>query len=166
VYGTLENGRVEEYFESHTLTPTDIRYTQISRWIAVRMAELHSVDVKIVEGAFSHRDGSIRDKAWDIGVTRNVNSWISLARKVVALEGFPASSSGRHVDLDLFAKEWEQYLRWLASIEKVQSPSPRVFAHNDAQCGNLLRLTKVKQGAPEPHQVCLSQESLHLFDLR
>lgn len=48
VLGTFHNGRVEEYFESRPLTKEEIRDPKISRWIAYRMRELHSVDLRIM----------------------------------------------------------------------------------------------------------------------
>ncbi|KAJ3918181.1 kinase-like protein [Lentinula edodes] len=52
VYGTFENGRMEEYFPSKTLTAEDMRDPQISRWIGARMSELHSVPIEVTEERF------------------------------------------------------------------------------------------------------------------
>ena len=51
VYGTFENGRVEEHFDSTALTPPEMRDLQVSSWIGARMAELHQVDIGTVEGS-------------------------------------------------------------------------------------------------------------------
>ncbi|KAH9819424.1 kinase-like domain-containing protein [Melampsora americana] len=48
VLGTFHNGRVEEYFESRPLSKEEIRDSKISAWIATRMRELHSVDLRII----------------------------------------------------------------------------------------------------------------------
>lgn len=44
-------------------------------------------------------------------------------------------------------------MRWLKIFEKTEGISKRVFAHNDAQYGNLLRLERIKEGLPEHHQI-------------
>ena len=137
VYGTFENGRVEEYFESTTLTPSDIRDPTVSRWIGARMAELHSVDIDAVEGNSPPANG--KAKEWDIGAKNNVKAWLAPAEDVLKL---PVISDAIRAQLDLkaFKKEWSRYLQWLLTADDVNNGSRRVFAHNDAQYGNLLRL--------------------------
>ncbi|EGG03867.1 uncharacterized protein MELLADRAFT_89841 [Melampsora larici-populina 98AG31] len=58
VLGTFHNGRVEEYFESRPLTKEEIRDPKISRWIAYRMKELHSVDLRIISRRDEERSSS------------------------------------------------------------------------------------------------------------
>lgn len=45
ILGTFHNGRIEEYFDSRALHKEELRDARISRWIARRMRELHSVDL-------------------------------------------------------------------------------------------------------------------------
>ncbi|KAJ6627276.1 choline kinase, cytoplasm [Mycena sp. CBHHK59/15] len=150
VYGTFENGRVEEYFDSTTLTAADLRDPKISRWIGARMAELHSVDIEAVEGTSLDNRGE--GKGWEIGAKKNVKSWIHPAREVLAL---PAVSDAlrTEIDLDGFKAEWDNYMRWLASVDDVKRGSRRVYAHNDAQYGNLLLLTTRDKNLPEHRQL-------------
>ena len=145
IYGTFTNGRVEEYFDSVTLTATDIREPQISVYIAARMAELHSVDLKIIEGQ-SHGSDS------EFGLRKNVQSWLPHARDVLAL---PAISPAirKELDLNRFQIKWESYMRWLKAAH---ADAHSVLCHNDAQYGNILRLNRVEEGKPEHHQVRLS----------
>jgi choline kinase len=150
VYGTFENGRVEEYFDSVTLGPSDLRDQRISRLIGARMAELHSVDIAVVED--SSKEGEVG--GWEIGVKRNVKSWMPPAREVLALPNFP-DASRKELDIDSFEDEWREYLLWLSRFEAAEGPSRRVFSHNDAQCGNLLRLTKPGEGTAEHRQVII-----------
>lgn len=144
IYGTFENGRVEEYFESTTLTAQDIRDPEISRWVGARMAELHSVDIEVVEGA-----------GWKIGVEKSVQSWLVPARQVLRCPSLP-EGVGQELDLDAFQRDWDMYLLWLAKVDDVLAGSRRVFAHNDTQYGNLLRLKCPKNGAKDHRQVRLS----------
>lgn len=142
IYGTFTNGRIEEYFDSVTLTATDIRDPQISGYIGARMAELHGVDLDVIEGK-SHRSNL------EIGVRKNVRSWLPHARDILAL---PAISPAirKELDLDTFQIKWESYLRWLKAAHVDAHP---VLCHNYAQYGNILRLNSVEEGKPEHHQV-------------
>ena len=151
IYGTFSNGRIEEYFDSVTLDPSDIRDGKISRWIGARMAELHSVEITAVEGPLAV--GSLEGKSWEIGGKKNVKTWLPAAREVLA---HPSLDEGDRaaLNLDVFLEAWTRYLRWLSQIEKAEGASRRVFAHNDTQYGNLLRLTgKPAEGTPEHRQV-------------
>lgn len=60
VLGTFFNGRVEEYFESRALHKEELRDPRISRWIARRMRELHSVDLQRM---FELEDGKSRPRS-------------------------------------------------------------------------------------------------------
>jgi len=106
------------------------------------MAELHGVDLEITEGQ-SH--GSYPE----IGVRKNVESWLPHARDVLALSAiYPAIR--KELDLDRFQMMWESYMRWLKAAHVDVHP---VLCHNDAQYGNILRLNSVEEGKPEYHQV-------------
>lgn len=155
MYGTFENGRVEEYFDSTALTAADLRDSQISSWIGARMAELHQVDIAAVElHDLSNRlpTSTPAPQHWPRGVEKNVSSWLALAREVLAL---PAVSHElrKAMSLDEFESEWARYMRWLKDWEGQHGTSPVVFAHNDTQYGNLLRLNELSPDAPEHHQV-------------
>ncbi|KAJ7630606.1 choline kinase, cytoplasm [Roridomyces roridus] len=142
VYGTFENGRIEEYFESTTLTASDIRQPKISRWIGARMAELHSVDIDAVESSSD----------WEISAKKNVQAWLPPARQVLALPNVPGTLR-RDFDLDGFKKDWDKYMQWLATVDDPDRGSRRVYAHNDAQYGNLLLLSKRNDKVPEHRQL-------------
>ncbi|KAK7058312.1 hypothetical protein VNI00_001943 [Paramarasmius palmivorus] len=150
VYGTFENGRVEEYFDSNALTAEDMRDPQVSRWIGARMAELHSVDIEVIEETSDANRGE--GNGWEIAAKKNVKAWLGPAKEILQL---PALSQADREELDLvsFKKDWDRYMKWLASVDDVSGPSRRVFSHNDAQYGNLLRLTKVKDGLAPHRQI-------------
>ena len=152
VYGTFENGRIEEYFDSVTLTASDIRNPQISRWIGARMAELHSVDVDVV-------DGTSEGKKFQIAA--NVNSWVTSAKEVLRLPTV-SDSTRQELDLSRFKDEWNRYITW-AIREGRGLGSKRVFAHNDTQYGNLLRLKDRSGGIDEHRQVYAAIFSLDIL---
>ncbi|KAF9459434.1 choline kinase, cytoplasm [Collybia nuda] len=149
VYGTFENGRVEEYFESTTLTPSDIRDPTISRWIGARMAELHSVDIEAIEQTSTSRE---EGKRWEIGVRKNVKSWLVPAADVLALPSV-SDTIRAEFDLNTFKEDWKRYMTWLSTVDDVTNGSRRVFAHNDTQYGNLLRLQHPKEFVDEHRQI-------------
>ena len=156
VYGTFENGRVEEYFDSAALTAEDMRDLRTSSWIGARMAELHQVDVTAVtlqtRASTPPADADIADDTLQIGLKKNVQSWLAAAREVLALPTVPPELRSA-IDLESFEKEWERYLRWTEESEARVGASPIVFAHNDAQYGNLLKMARLSPGAPEHRQV-------------
>ena len=150
VYGTFENGRVEEYFDSTALTASEMRDPEVSSWIGARMAELHGVDIDVVE--YDAQSGDASERGIQLGVKKNVKSWLASAREVLALPSAPAAVR-ESLDLDRFEREWEQYMCWLDQKEKTDGASRRVFSHNDTQYGNLLRLRTLKEGQPAHRQV-------------
>ncbi len=151
IYGTFENGRIEEYFESTTLTSTDIRNSKISRWIGSRMAELHSVEISDVEMSPGEY-GATRETS----VSKNIAAWLGPAQEVLALPGV-LQTAKRELDLGRFRDEWAKYMRWLCKVDDVDSGSQRVFAHNDTQYGNLLRLKRAEKGLEDHRQVSWRQ---------
>ncbi|KIY51338.1 choline kinase, cytoplasm [Fistulina hepatica ATCC 64428] len=150
VYGTFENGRLEEYFDSTTLSAADLRDPSISSWIGARMAEFHSVDIDVVEETSPDKKGEGR--GWDIAAKLNVPLWLPYAYAVVASKHFPEPIR-KALDLDAFVEEWETYRNWLSVRDDRGHGSRRVFAHNDTQYGNILRLKAHKPGAPEHRQL-------------
>jgi len=142
VYGTFENGRFEEYFNSAALTAADLRDNQISRWIGARMAEFHQVDIREVEGSAFHEDG----------VKKSVKSWLAPAKGVLALPIVKASVRA-NLNLEGIPAEWDKYMKWLKAYESKEGANRRVFCHNDAQYGNILRLANLEEGVPEHRQI-------------
>ncbi|KAJ4499049.1 kinase-like protein [Lentinula lateritia] len=149
VYGTFENGRMEEYFPSKTLTAEDMRDPQISRWIGARMSELHSVPIEVIEESSPGKGGE--GNGWQLGAKRNVRSWLAPARDVLMHPTIPQSVQDEF-DLDKFQQQWESYLKWLSNVDDVHNGSRRVFAHNDTQYGNLLRLEGAEVRTRAPHR--------------
>lgn len=141
VYGTFDNGRIEEFFDSVTLTSSDIRDPQVSRWIAARMAELHCVDIEAV-------GGSADPQGYDS--LANVSSWLAPAEEVLALPGI-SNATRQELNIKRFKEEWAKFSSWVVTRSRTFG-TRRVFAHNDAQYGNLLRLKDGTQGGIEEHR--------------
>lgn len=79
VYGTFLNGRIEQFFPSRALTSVELREPKVSRGIARRMRELHTVDLKML-GYPEGRD--CVPTVW-----RCLEEWAALAEEVLtALE--------------------------------------------------------------------------------
>jgi len=110
------------------------------------MAELHGVDIATIEG--QSRGSNI-----EIGVCKNVHSWLPHARAVLALPAITPAVR-KELDLDRFQTKWASYMKWIKAAHV--DASHLVFCHNDAQYGNILRLNKVEKSTPEHHQVRLS----------
>ncbi|OBT93891.1 hypothetical protein VE01_08193 [Pseudogymnoascus verrucosus] len=142
--GTFRNGRFEEYFMSTTLTPKDLRDPETSKQIAKRMRELHDgielLETERDEGPF---------------VWRNWDKWVERCEHVISfLDTHPDTGGGKKVpawrerglvcgvEWSVFRGMVERYRGWLN--EKYGGVAglreKLVFAHNDTQYGNILRL--------------------------
>jgi choline kinase len=106
------------------------------------MAELHSVDVDVVEGTSS--TASRKGREWDICILNNVKAWLAPAEDVLKFSVISDAVLAQ-LDLKAFKNEWSKYLQWLSTVDDVNNGSRRVFAHNDTQYGNLLRLQHSKR---------------------
>ncbi|CUA72445.1 choline kinase [Rhizoctonia solani] len=155
VYGTFQNGRVEEWFDSTALTKDEMRDPIKSSWIAMRMRELHSVDVIGVVGA-----------SWNgqENVYKNVISWQGAAKETLNMIKAREDKGeippghvwhGRRKELDLgeYMRAWDAYWDWLQKWENEFGRSEMVFAHNDVQYGNLLYTKKLAPAKPEHHRI-------------
>ena len=158
IYGTFDNGRIEQHFDSVALAAVDLRDPDTSRWIAARMAELHQVDVDDVEGP------SISGRRED-RVRRNVRTWLPHAREVLSLPATPPSIS-QALDLDSFTDQWKRYMQWISLVEAREGPSRRVLAHNDAQYGNLLRMNPNPRNPKGHRQVISNSRAIHSFRIK
>ncbi|KAF9550810.1 hypothetical protein EC957_011357 [Mortierella hygrophila] len=124
--GIFKNGRFEQYVESTTLTKDDIRNPRTSRHIAHRMCELHNI-----VNVFPPPEGTIPQSQ------ENIARWIPLAKD--AIEKICARDPSKRAviddfDFDKLITEIEEVHRELMAVH-----SPIVFAHNDAQYGNILK---------------------------
>ncbi|KAJ2233663.1 hypothetical protein IWW45_004010 [Coemansia sp. RSA 485] len=149
LYGIFGNGRLEEFLESTTLTKDDIRDPSTSKHIARRMCELHS----LVSYYRPFNNGS--------DVTSSRASVSSLAQGV-DLSGYPELWSNVDSWMALTQKKWSRIVQVCANnpqcmeilnnwskveqaVDKMRraievSGSPVVFAHDDLQYGNILKL--------------------------
>ncbi|TVY62316.1 Choline kinase, partial [Lachnellula suecica] len=142
--GTFTNGRFEEFFNAQTLTAEDLRVEDTMKLIAKRMRELHDgvelLDREREEGPF---------------VWRNWDKWVDRCEEVITyLDGEILSKrkgkgeSWRErglvcgVEWKFFKETVDRYRKWLNDYYKKGGgvESRLVFAHNDTQYGNILRL--------------------------
>jgi len=153
IYGTFDNGRIEQHFDSVALTAADLRDPEISRWIATRMAELHQVDLDDVEGpSLSGHEDSVK---------KNMQAWLPYAREVLSLPVTPPSFS-RTFNIDSFVDQWEGYMRYISLVEAKEGASRRVLAHNDTQYGNLLRMNPHPRNPKGHRQVYETRNPFHI----
>ena len=146
--GTFTNGRFEQYFHARTLTAQDLRNPDTSQQIAKRMRELHDgVDLLKEEreaGAFVWHN-------WDKWKERceEVISWLDA--QLIAKQERPARSKVDDwmskglicgVEWSLFRQAVRDYRDWLNNHYGGEEAVKQglVFAHNDTQYGNLMRM--------------------------
>lgn len=146
--GTFTNGRFEEFLHAKTLTPADLRQPQTFCQIAKRMRELHD-GVELLE---HERDGGAT-------VWRNWDTWVDRCERIVTYiddiaqgtPGRPLTRAQRRLQSRglVCGTQWrafraavDAYRVWLD--HQLGGPDAEraslVFAHNDTQYGNILRL--------------------------
>ncbi|PGH02787.1 hypothetical protein AJ79_07552 [Helicocarpus griseus UAMH5409] len=147
VLGTFNNGRFEEYFHAKTLTPSDIRNPETSKKIAKRMRELHDGIELLRE---EREGGPFIWKNWDKWVERceqvasRLDSEIESPHNQVKFgnEAWRRQGYVCGAPWPKFRKLVESYRKWLDDCYggTAEINQRLVFAHNDTQYGNLLRL--------------------------
>ncbi|KAJ5788981.1 uncharacterized protein N7518_005992 [Penicillium psychrosexuale] len=147
ILGTFTNGRFEEYFEARPLTPKELRMPETARQVAKRMRELHD-GVELLEE--EREGGPMIFKNWDKWVDRceQVMNWLDKEIESPQNEAKAASEPWRRrgyvcgVMWDVFRKAVDNYRLWLVNSSGGMAEIKRqlVFAHNDTQYGNLLRM--------------------------
>ncbi|EAU34262.1 conserved hypothetical protein [Aspergillus terreus NIH2624] len=152
VLGTFNNGRFEEYFEARPLTPKDLRDPGTMKQIAKRMRELHE-GIDLLEE--EREEGPMVFRNWDKWVDRceQVTNWLDKELQSKHNETKAASEPWRQrgfvcgVPWPTFRKAVENYRKWLVAayggIQEIKRQL--VFAHNDTQYGNLLRMEPSSQ---------------------
>ncbi|KAE8355338.1 kinase-like domain-containing protein [Aspergillus coremiiformis] len=157
VLGTFNNGRFEEFFEARPLTPKELREPGTMKQIAKRMRELHEgIDLLDEE----REGGPMVFKNWDKWVDRceQVTNWLD------------KEIQDKHNDIKAVAEPWRRRgfvcgVPWPIFREAVDNyrnhlinsyggmqeiKQQLVFAHNDTQYGNLLRM-EPSSGSPLLH---------------
>ncbi|CAM0137763.1 unnamed protein product [Umbelopsis sp. WA50703] len=125
--GTFANGRVEQYLDCHTLTRDDIRVPKTSCQIARGLYELHAIVQSYPN------QPNILPELW-----RNIFNWIPIVQSILPnLE--KRSEHHRSIikcfDLPQAFADIPLFKQCLDDLH-----SPIVFAHNDTQYGNIMRL--------------------------
>ncbi|KXG46349.1 Choline/ethanolamine kinase [Penicillium griseofulvum] len=147
ILGTFQNGRFEEYFEARPLTPKELRMPDTAKQVAKRMRELHD-GVELLEE--EREGGPMIFKNWEKWVDRceQVMTWLDKEiespqnETKAALEPWRRRGYVCGVKWNVFRKAVERYQQWLVASSGGSAEIKRqlVFAHNDTQYGNLLRM--------------------------
>jgi choline kinase len=145
--GTFTNGRFEQFFYATTLTAEDLRVPDTSKQIAKRMRELHD-GIELLEEELN--GGPAVFLNWDKWVDRceKVISWLD--KQVKAAENGECKVPARYTKQGLICGvEWPKFRAAVDKYRKLLHETyggkrgvrqQLVFAHNDTQYGNLMRL--------------------------
>ncbi|RPB06201.1 kinase-like protein [Choiromyces venosus 120613-1] len=133
--GTFENGRFEEFFNARTLTKDDIRVPETSRHIAKRLKELH-------EGIeLEDRERKMGPISWCYWY-----KWAPRTKEIMAYLDAPENLGKKGYicgsPWEKFEAAVEKYKAWLYGRYGGEENMKKqmIFAHNDAQYGNIMRL--------------------------
>ncbi|KAJ3154955.1 hypothetical protein HDU86_004474 [Geranomyces michiganensis] len=131
--GAFHNGRFEEFLDSTTLTKEEIRDPTTSAQIAEQLYRLHQL--------IDSPDADEVESTTASDIWNKMRRWQKIAAKVVAdlKKNHPDSYAEMRKVIDIKAMKRE--------IDELEdhlhgTGSPLVFAHNDAQYGNILRMRK------------------------
>ncbi|KAG9248660.1 choline kinase-like protein [Calycina marina] len=163
--GTFKNGRFEEFFHAQTLTYDDLRVPDTSKQIAKRMRELHD-GIDLLE----QEERQAGPFVW-----RNWDKWVGRCEEVITyldkeiLSGDKGKNEPWRTRGLVCGVEWKQfktavdnYRKWVNEwYDKEKGGVNRnlVFAHNDTQYGNILRLIPETQAGSAPSPLLLPQNT-------
>ncbi|KAJ1966218.1 hypothetical protein GGI12_000240 [Dipsacomyces acuminosporus] len=145
LFGIFGNGRLEEFLESSTLTKEDIRDQSTSKHIARRMCELHSLvsyyrpfdsdSVGRDEQPPTGVDLSGRPELW-----KNADAWMQLVKRKWQRV---LQVCARNAECIRILNSWDQVESAARGLKQIidAADSPVVFAHDDLQYGNILKLS-------------------------
>ncbi|KAJ5776435.1 uncharacterized protein N7511_001446 [Penicillium nucicola] len=147
VLGTFTNGRFEQFLEARTLTAQDLRVPETAKHIAKRMRELHDG----IELLKEEREGGpkvFQDYEKWVDHCERLTTWLDKEVQSPDNEAKAATESWRRrgfvfgVPWATFRKAVDRYRAWLIATCGGMDEIKRqlVFAHNDTQYGNLLRM--------------------------
>ncbi|KAI1349963.1 kinase-like protein [Xylaria sp. FL0043] len=159
--GTFANGRFEQYLDAVTLTAEDLRDPDTSKHIAKRVRELHD-GMELLE---EERDGGPAVlKNWDHWLPRVAGTISVLDAKILegnlgpvrnAADAWKERGLVLGTDWPTFKSMFDRYRQYLFDRyggSKVVREH-LVFAHNDTQYGNILRVRPDDKKSPllQPH---------------
>ncbi|KAI0130130.1 kinase-like domain-containing protein [Xylariales sp. AK1849] len=154
--GTFENGRFEQFFNAITLTPDHLREPDTSKKLAKRMRELHD-GIELLD----------EEKDAGPGVFKNWDHWLENTAKVITFLD-KKILSGDLGPVRGPADAWKtrglicgvEWTKFKETVDKYRhkvdvyygGPSrlreQLVFAHNDTQYGNILRIQPDNDKSP------------------
>ncbi|KAK6387140.1 hypothetical protein LTS17_000406 [Exophiala oligosperma] len=153
--GYFDNGRFEEFLHARTLTAEDLRIPETSKQIAKRMRELHE-GIELLESELEAGPAVFLN--WDKWVDRceKIITWLDSqihqaeSERQAGISKQNSTVNLRYVrnglicgvEWPLFRKTYDAYRKRLiedsGGLKKIRDHL--VFAHNDTQYGNLMRL--------------------------
>ncbi|KAI9172332.1 putative choline kinase [Paramyrothecium foliicola] len=154
--GTFQNGRFEQFFNAITLTPSDLRDPETSRQIAKRMRELHD-GIDVLQHERDNGPSVWRNwDQWQDNVTRIATFLDRQLERSCDLKQ-NSRTTGWMANGYVCGVPWEQFQQTvmkcrahIISLYKHQSVinNQLVFAHNDTQYGNILRIRPDDEKSP------------------
>ncbi|SZF00770.1 unnamed protein product [Blumeria hordei] len=160
--GTFINGRFEQYLNAKPLTAKDMRMADTSVQIAKRMRELHD-GVELLDR--EREDGPFVWRNWDKWVDR-CEKIMTVLDQIVKVDSPRRSGLWKSrdfvcgVEWPLFKSAVNRYRQWLNDhYGKDGVKQKLIFAHNDTQYGNILRLIPDNTVGSSPSPLLLPANS-------
>ncbi|KAH7275698.1 kinase-like domain-containing protein [Fusarium solani] len=158
--GTFQNGRFEQFFDSITLTPSDLRDPEMSKQIAKRMRELHE-GIELLP--HERENGPATWRSWDQWLD-NVERIATFLDKELEKEAKPPTEPRNPIVHAWKSRgyvcgtPWPQFKEMIAKYRahlynhykggQREVKDKIVFAHSDTQYGNILRIRPDDEKSP------------------
>lgn len=142
LYGDFEDGRLEEFLPSSSLTCEELMDRDISRIIARKLATVHSFDVPMS-----------KNNTW---ILERFTEWLDFIKSekgnLIFAEGTRESTI--RIANELLAIDYDKEIKFLCKVFD-GTDSPIVFSHNDLHQGNILLAKPTKRRSKLEKRVIL-----------
>jgi thiamine kinase-like enzyme len=137
--GKFKNGRVEEFLDSRTLTPSEVYHPSISRQIATALFQVHGL-VGVVPQKQAISEKAPSRVTFETEFWSRMLDWYIKAINSMNILLLQCNSGNDELHRRLKALKIEQLKDDILALQKNAAHYPVVFAHNDLQYGNILQL--------------------------
>lgn len=129
LYGSFQEGRLEEYLPSNPLSWTELTDDSISAAVATKLAAIHKLDVECLD----------KKSNWLIDYYNQLNDFITTTSEGSLKNSYNIQEPTRQIAVQLLETDFRPEIDFLERIFR-ESKQPLVFSHNDLHQNNIILL--------------------------
>lgn len=145
LYGTFQEGRLEEYLPSSPLKLEELMSNEISAVIARKIAQVHNLDVKSLPKA---------SKDWLLDNLNHHNDFILRSKTIPPPFGDATLDSTKKIALNLMSIDFKSEIDYISNLIN-ELDAPLVFSHNDLHQNNILLLHSAENSTLDEDRIVL-----------